>query len=203
MASRFVVVIEGTFMTTPHRIADERDEDSVASEVIEAGAVAGLVGGMAMWLCAATYTAAVGRGFWTPVKAIAEIAVGARVYEMGARAALIGMAIHLFMSMAMGVLFASVTPRDVSPAPALALGAVAGVAILVLMNLLVLQTYDWTDSPGEHPHLMWCSVPGLMPLPLAFVIHLIYGAGLALAPGLRRWFRERSTAPDREDHGSK
>jgi hypothetical protein len=185
-------------MKTPHRVADERDEDSVAHEVIEAGAVAGLVGGLAMWLCAATYAAAVGSGFWTPVKAIAEMVFGTRVYEMGARAALIGMAIHIFMSMAMGVLFASVTPRDVSPAPALALGAVAGVAILVGMNLVVLQTYNWTTSPGEQSHLMWGSVPGLMPRPMAFVIHMVYGAGLALAPGFRRRFRERSPSAARQ-----
>lgn len=164
------------------------------TEVIEAGASAGFVGGVAMALFATVYEAAIGAGFWTPLKAVAALVLGPRMEEAGASAAFIGLVVHMLTSVTVGVLFASVTPRDVSPVPALALGAFAGVAVLVLMNLIILPTYGWT-APGVLPparaRLMWGGVPGTMPIPIVFVIHLIYGAGLGLAPWLRRRFGAR------------
>lgn len=175
--------------TQPRGVLRTHHTSSVAYEIIEAGAVAGLLGGVAMALFATTYAAAVGDGGWTPVSAIASTVFGASV--QGAGAALAGVAVHLVTSMGLGILFAWVTPRDVSSGPALALGAFAGVAILVAMNLLVLPTYDWTAprvGPLQRSHLMWGNVPGLMPHAGALVSHVIFGAGLALAPGLRRRF---------------
>jgi hypothetical protein len=157
-------------------------------EVIEAGALAGLLGGVAMALFAGAYATHAGRGFWAPVEAVAATVVGTRVYELGARAALIGAVLHLLTSMTFGVLFASMTPRDLSPLAAVPLGMFAGVAILVLMSLLVLPTYDWTGATADIPHIMWGSVPGRRPVPIAFVAHMIYGLGLAMAPGFRRRF---------------
>jgi hypothetical protein len=172
-------------------------------EIVEAGTVAGLVGGVAMALFASVCAAAAGIGFWTPMKAVAAIAVGTGAYEMGIRAVLLGIAIHVLTSTVLGVLFASVTPRDVLPATALVLGASAAVVILVLMNLVVLPTYDWTApsvGPTSRSHLMWGNVPGRVPGPSTLLTHLIYGAGLALAPALRRRFGASSRSlRDRDD----
>jgi hypothetical protein len=172
--------------TQTQRAARRRDEGSVATEILEAGAVAGLIAGVAMVLVAMTYASAIGIGLWRPLKAVAATFVGTSAYAMGPRAVLIGVAIHIFTSVAVGILFAFVVPRDVSLVPALALGALAGVAVLVVLNIVVLPTSDWTG--GERRHLLWGNIPGAMPLPMAFVVHLIYGAGIGLAPSLRRRF---------------
>ena len=162
---------------------------SVAGEIAEAGALAGLVGGLAMAAFACVYAAIFGLGFWTPTKAIAATMFGLDMFAAGASAALIGIAIHVALSMTLGIAFALATPREVGPAPAVAFGLGAGVAILILMNLVVLPIVN----PNFGFHLMWGSAPGTPfenqePVGVAFAMHLIFGGGLALAPGLRRRF---------------
>jgi hypothetical protein len=157
----------------------------LAREVIEAGAVSGLVGGVGMALFATIYASIAGHGFWTPVQAIAGTVLG-RDAMHGASAVIVGVAIHVAVSMAFGILFAAITPREVAPAPALAFGMFAGLAILVMMNLVVLPVVN----PYVRSHLMWGSSPGAaLPVSVAFVMHLLYGLGLSLAPSLRRRFQ--------------
>jgi hypothetical protein len=154
----------------------------LAREVLEAGAVSGLVGGVAMALFATIYAAWAGLGFWTPVEAIAQTVLGQEM--TGASAVIVGVAIHVAASMTFGVLFAAITPRNVIGAPAVAFGLFAGLAILVMMDLIVLPVI----APTTRSHLMWGSWPHALPVWVAFTIHLIYGLGLSLAPSLRRRF---------------
>ena len=154
----------------------------LAREVLEAGAVSGLVGGVAMALFATIYAAWAGLGFWTPVEAIAQTVLGQDM--TGASAIIVGLAIHVAASMVFGVVFAVITPRDVIGAPAIAFGMFAGLAILVMMDLIILPVI----SPQTRSHLMWGSRPHALPVWVAFVIHLLYGLGLSLAPSLRRRF---------------
>jgi len=58
----------------------------------------------------------------------------------------------------------------------------AGLAILVIMELIVVPVIN----PQTRAHLMWGSSPHALPVWVAFVIHMIYGLGLSLAPSLRR-----------------
>jgi len=161
-----------------HRI----ERAPLAREVLEAGAVSGLVGGVAMALFATIYAAWAGLGFWTPVEAIAQTVLGQSI--TGASAVIVGIAIHVAVSMFFGVVFALITPRDVMGAPAIVFGLFAGLAILVMMDLVVLPVV----SPTTRSHLMWGSWPHALPVWVAFAIHLIYGLGLSLAPSLRRRF---------------
>ena len=152
-------------------------------EVIEAGALGGLIGGVAMALFATIYDAIVGSGFWTPVRAIAATVLGAQdAMTMGASAILLGLVIHLAVAILFGIVFAAITPRDVPPPAAIAFGMFAGLAILVLMSLVVLPIVN----PAARARLMWGSWPRSLPVLVAFVIHLLYGLGLALVPALRR-----------------
>ena len=133
-----------------------------ANEIVDAGVVAGLVGGVAMALVAMAYAAAGGIGCWTPMKGVAAIVIGASAYDMGTIGVLLGAAVHAVTSITLGVLFAWLAPRDLSPMPALALGAFAGLAILFLMNLVVVPTYDWTApsaTPLGRPHLLGGTCP--------------------------------------------
>jgi len=154
----------------------------LAREVLEAGAVSGLVGGVAMALFATIYAAWAGLGFWTPVEAIAQTVLGQTI--TGSSAIVVGVALHVAVSLFFGVVYAMVTPRDVEGAPAVAFGLFAGLAILVIMDLIVVPVIN----PQTRAHLMWGSWPHALPVWVAFAIHLIYGLGLALAPSLRRRF---------------
>lgn len=142
-----------------------------------------------MALSASAYAALTGSGGWWPLKAVAAIFFGNEVYARGAEAVVIGAVIHLITSLTIGVVFAWIIPRDVSLLPALGFGALAGVSILVIVNVLVLPTFTWTGpgaGPGARLHAMWGDVPGRVPPPIAFVDHIVFGFGLALAPALRR-----------------
>jgi hypothetical protein len=88
--------------------------------------------------------------------------------------------------MMVGVVFAIATPRDVKPLPAFVFGEFAGLAIMVTMTLFVLPVV----SPVTRSHLMWGSDVSAMPVSVAFIMHMVYGAGLSLAP----WFRRRFSA---------
>ena len=158
---------------------------TVTNEIIDAGMIAGLVGGVAMVLLATVYAAAAGIGFWQPVRAIAATIMGASAVQAGAGAVLLGLAVHLCMSMILGVIFAAATPREVSAAPALVFGTFAGLSTLVIMNLIVLPFVD----PSARSHLMWGTAPGAIPVSIAFAMHMLYGVGLSLAPSLRRRLR--------------
>lgn len=153
----------------------------LAREVIQAGALGGLIGGVAMALMATIYDALAGVGFWTPVRAIAATVLGHDA-SVGAGPILLGLVIHLAVSIAWGIVFAAITPREMPPAASIAFGLFAGLTILVLMSLVVLPLIN----PTARARLMWGSYPRSLPVLVAFVIHLLYGFGLALVPGLRR-----------------
>jgi hypothetical protein len=175
--------------THPQRSISSHLASSVAGEIIDAGAFAGLVGGVAMALFATSYAQIVGLGFWTPMKAIAATVLGTSAFDIStASAVLIGLCIHVVVSVAIGIVFALATPKEVAPGPALAFGLSAGVTVLVIMNLIVLPIV----SPEMRSHQMWGSMPGEIPVGIAFLMHLIYGAGLSLAPALRRGYRATS-----------
>jgi hypothetical protein len=172
-----------------HRI----ERAPLAREVLEAGAVSGLVGGVAMALFATIYAAWAGLGFWTPVEAIAQTVLGQTM--TGASAIIVGIAIHVAVSMVFGVVFSFITPREVVGAPAIVFGMFAGLAILVVMDLIILPIV----SPTMRAHLMWGSWPHALPVWVAFTIHLIYGLGLSLAPLLRRRFSMQVTRGESEE----
>jgi hypothetical protein len=153
---------------------------SVTNEIIEAGMVAGLVGGVAMGLLATLYAGAAGLGFAEPAQAVAATVVGTG----GLGGVVLGVVIHLVTSMMLGVVFATIVPREVRGVPAFAFGAFAGLAILVIMNLIVLPFVN----PATRSHLVWGSAPNTLPVAVAFWAHMAYGAGLSLAPLLRRRF---------------
>lgn len=157
---------------------------SVTNEIIDAGMVAGLAGGVAMALFATIYAAAAGIGFWQPLEAIAATITGASAVHANAGAVILGLVVHLVVSMVLGVVFAALCPREVLAAPAIVFGTFAALFVLVLMNLIVLPFVNG----HVRSHLMWGSDVGVIPVQAAFVMHILYGLGLSLAPWLRRRF---------------
>lgn len=154
----------------------------IHGDIVEAGVLAGLLGGVAMALFATIYAGAAGLGFWSPLEAIAATALHSSTIVTGAGAVIVGLLLHLIMAMFFGVIFAALTPPALPPLPAFAFGLLMGVATLVLMSLLIVPAVN----PAVRSELMWGSAPGAMPVGAAFVMHLFYGAGLSIAPALRR-----------------
>ena len=163
------------------------------SEIIGPGILAGLIGGVAMALFAMIYAAAAGLGFWEPVQAIGATVSRANMAEVGAGGILVGIVFHLLVSMFFGVIFAFVMPRTVPPAVALALGLFAGMSALVIMSLVIVPI----ENPSTRTSMIWGTAPGALPVWVAWVMHLLYGAGLSLVPGLKRRLggRVRPIAP--------
>jgi hypothetical protein len=170
--------------TTLRQSIAHHHASSVTNEIIDAGLIAGLIGGVAMALLATVYAGAAGIGFWHPVKAIAATITGSPAVQGGAGAVLLGLVVHLCAAMMFGVLFAVACPREVNPVPALVFGCFAGLSILIVMNLIVVPFLD----PAVRTHLMWGSDKGAVPVSVAFLMHIVYGVGLSLAPALRRRF---------------
>lgn len=167
-----------------HYAMRRRSPLPLTREVVQAGTIGGLIGGVAMALFATIYDAIVGYGFWTPVRAIAATVLGHDATTMGASAILLGLVIHLAVSIVFGIIFAAITTRDMPPAAAIAFGMFAGLTILVVMSLVVLPLIN----PTARARLMWGTYPRSLPVLVAFVIHLLYGLGLSLVPWLRRQY---------------
>jgi hypothetical protein len=156
--------------------------DSRAREIFESGALAGIVGGLAMVIIAMVYAALIGENPLVPIGAIAATARGSAIIDTSASSIALGTVIHLFVAAAWGVGFAWGIPRSVAPSPAIALGTFTGVAILVVMSWIVVPIV----APETRSQLLWGSSPSSLPVVVAFAMHIAYGMSLALVPWLER-----------------
>ncbi|HEY1959736.1 MAG TPA: hypothetical protein VGH28_29205 [Polyangiaceae bacterium] len=179
-------------MMTRNTRHDVLARQSTASnlEIIESGAAAGLIGGVAMALFATIWAGAAGLGFGSPLQSIAATVLHSSGLVHGATGIVIGLAFHLIVSMLFGIIFAWLVPSTVAPMPALAFGLAMGVATLIVMTLFIVPVVN----PSIRSALIWGSAPGSLPVAAAFAMHLLYGVGLSFAPGLRRRLRYPSRA---------
>lgn len=144
-------------------------------EVIGAGIVAGLLGGVLMRLWGMIYTAAIGVGFWAPARAIAATFLGVDALIGGGGVVLFGIALHMITSMFWGVFGTAALGREVRRGPALALGLIGGLVVLAIMTWIVMPVIDRVML--DRVRLRW----GMW-----IIGHLLFGVGLAFAPALRR-----------------
>lgn len=156
----------------------ERKSRQVA--VLEAGVLAGLAGGGLMGLLAMIHAAVIGTGFWLPMKLVAGVWFGAGAVTGGAGVVLAGLATHLAVSIAWGLLFALLVRRTLDYVPALLVGLAYGAGIWVLMSYGVLPWANEAMFSRVEPVMSWF-----------FGYHLLYGAGVALGPVLTRAFFRR------------
>lgn len=139
------------------------------STTMRAGAVGGMLGGavMAMWSMVVLW--ATGDGFWTPLNLIAHTVwrsapIGAS-FSVGAL--IIGMVVHMMMSMLLGVGLAVTGARAGLTRPVLvAASMVAGLMLWVVMQYGAWQVVDPTAADAFTPwvfavaHLMYGAVTG-------------------------------------------
>jgi hypothetical protein len=134
---------------------------------------AGVVAGLTMILAAMILYGMLGLGFWFPLKLIAMPILGIRSVFGGAGAVIIGLVLHVAVSMAVAVVFAvllvSVLGR-VGPWAGATIGAAYGLLVWLLAQYVVL--------PATYPLI----AIGFVPWVFGFA-HAVYGVVLGLAPG--------------------
>lgn len=157
-----------------------------AGKLVGRGAVAGIVGGLAMMMFAMMYSLAVGKGFFTPGYHIASFVVGPQAmmnamesaFYLAPGAFLLGAAIHMMTGALYGVIFALIAWRlRLHGAGAVVVGMLYGLAIVVLMSLVVLPLF-----PQEEMQNM-AAMFGWVPFTVEHAMYgLVLGAWVAWRP---------------------
>src|SRR5438105_3981137 len=80
-------------------------------EIIESGAIAGIIAGGLMALISMVGSYFLEQGFWFPIKLIGTLFFGVKGVIGGAEVVVIGLLVHIIMSAAFGIFFASFTSR--------------------------------------------------------------------------------------------
>ena len=154
------------------------DAPPVAGEILKAGVVSGLIGGLMMAVWAAMATLAMGLGPLEFPQLIGATFRGADALltPMGVTVAY-GVLLHLVVSAGLGCLFASMVQRG-TPKGLAALGGVAfALGVFVMMVFVLVPVVN----PQLSHHI------AMMPFTL-LLMHMLYGACVGLAPMLRRNF---------------
>lgn len=150
---------------------------AASKEAIEAGAVAGLVAGIAMSMVAMFRAWSTGMGFWLPVKNIAAMWFGVDALLGGVGTILVGMMTHMVVSIGWGAVFGLFMGRRRTIGAALLVGLVYGTAIWFVMTYIGLPLVNETMLERVQMQPWWW---------LGF--HWVYGMVLALTPPLARSF---------------
>lgn len=145
------------------------------AEVVVSGAVAGTVAGAIMGGVATGWAAVTGMGAALPAQAVAATAYGVGALVGDAEVIAFGAVLHLVVSAALGMVFALFVHTWHGPRTALALGLLYGIAVWLLATWVALPRFDPVMAGRV----------ALVPIEW-LVLHLAYGAGLLVVPGLER-----------------
>jgi hypothetical protein len=158
-----------------------------------AGTISGAIAGIIMALLVTSVAASVGEGFWTPVYAIGSLFWGVNGLIGGPEVAVVGVILHMAMSISLGIAFAMLIRRTNTVPTALLAGLLFGGAVWALMYFLLVPVINPTLAARM----------GLMPGWWLFH-HLAFGASLATVPIFRELLAARATEaqnPRKEETG--
>ncbi|MGQ0639339.1 MAG: hypothetical protein ACT4P6_00980 [Gemmatimonadaceae bacterium] len=145
-------------------------------DTLVSGARGGMVGGACMALFAMGTSIMGGSDILSPFRLTGATFVGAGALEGGIGVIVYGLLLYIAASVAWGVLFAAILPREATAGLALIAGLIYGLIVMLVTLQFVL--------PVANP-VMREAVNGTTSFTLA---HLIYGGSLAIVPLLRRRF---------------
>jgi hypothetical protein len=144
-------------------------------EVLSAGVACGIAGGVAMMAIALLSAVSAGLPAAQPLELIGASLADADASGGTAARVTVGTLVHLATSAALGVVIASLLPRDFPLASATLLGTALALLAMALLASLVVPLVSPTFPSG------------IQPMGGGWVIaHALYGFVLGLAPGLRR-----------------
>lgn len=151
---------------------------------INAGVWAGLLAGIAMAMVAMIYSAMQGSGLFAPTKQIAAVFFGPDALVGGAGTIMVGMALHMMVSIMWGIIFGLIAGRF-GAGSQFWFGMMYGAAVWLLMTFAVLPWLNPTMRDGvKHMPGAW------------FVAHLVFG-GMLFLTGV---FAHRHTYDRGETH---
>lgn len=146
----------------------------LAIAIGKAGSAAGLVGGLAMAAFLMVFTVYTGQGLLTPLQLFGGTFYGRAALDSGFGSAFWGLALHLAVSIAFGVLFAAMFRRDAPPLFEVVSAIVYALALWVVLTFAVMPVVD---------PVMRQAIPGMS---FAwFGAHVVYGCGVGLTQQLR------------------
>lgn len=146
--------------------------------VVGAGAFSGLVAGSLMLLTAMIHAEVTDLGFWLPLRQVAALWFGVDALIGDGGVILVGLLTHLVVAAGWGIVFAALTRSGPSLGVSLVLALAFATALWMVMT--------WVVVPVVAPVMY----ERIRLVPVAwYAIHLVFGAGLALAPVLA-WFFE-------------
>jgi hypothetical protein len=155
-------------------------EAKVAGEVVKAGALAGVIGGLVMAAYAMVAAAVLGQGPFAVPQLIGATFRGPEALLRGPGVIAWGVLLHVFVSAGFGVLFATLVRRDTPRGVAMLSGVAYALGIFVLMMFVV--------TPVVNP-VMANRVS--MMIGTMLVMHVLYGLGLGFTPAFRRLLSRR------------
>jgi hypothetical protein len=147
----------------------------LAREIIIAGALAGILGGLLMAVWGAFATAAKSLGWLAVPQMIGATFMSPDALLHPIALAVWGTVLHLLVSAAWGILFASLVRRETPPLASLIAGLAYAIGIFLLMAFVVVPVTN---------QVMADRTP--MMLGNLFIMHLLFGVGVSIAPLLRR-----------------
>lgn len=150
---------------------------AASKEAIGAGALAGLIGGIAMAMVSMLHAWIAGMGFWLPVKLIAATWFGVDALIGGFGVIIAGMMTHMMVSIVWGALFGLFIGRRRTIGTALLVGLLYATAIWLVMTYVGLPLVNRTMLDRVHMQPAWWILE-----------HWVYGMALLLAPPLARGF---------------
>ncbi|HET8538586.1 MAG TPA: hypothetical protein VFL83_01810 [Anaeromyxobacter sp.] len=145
-------------------------------DVVASGVVAGAAGAAAMVAVAAVGAASEGLPATHALEVIGASLVGPGAFASAAGKIAFGALVHAAVAAALGILFASIVPRDFSAPNALAVGV--GMALFAL-GVMMGWVVPWAN-PGFRGQMQ--AVGGSW-----VVAHAVFGLALGTTPALRRW----------------
>ena len=141
----------------------------LGGEVMKAGIISGVIGGVMMAMYGMIATTALGQGPFEVPQLIGAAFRGPEALLSGPLTIVWGVVLHVLVSAAFGMLFATLVRRDTSPG----ISTLAGVAYA--LGLFVLMTFVVANRVS-------------MMIGTMLVMHVLFGIGVGLAPRLRRAF---------------
>lgn len=147
-------------------MAITRSENGGAREhdrpIVFPGVIAGLVAVLVLGLIMCVGEAMMGRGFWRPMQLIGAFFLGDEWTTQTVLAAILGVAVHLAIGAAWGVLFAAFVRRVPDLSMLAMFGILFGAAVFAIMTFAVLPWASPLFTQGIH-------------LGRYFIAHLVFG----------------------------
>lgn len=159
-----------------------QENKRIVADVITSGAIAGVLGGIALGLILCLQSAATGMGFFFPIQLASGVFYGDDAILGGVGPTVAGLVIYVVSSVILGCVFALFLRPRTPTTDAVAFGLIFGIVVWALRSYIVLPSFNPTLTDRMN------LIPGWW-----FLGHLAFGAILGSIPTIRQTLARRET----------